>query len=31
MKDFVYFDAYGHLRQFINEQQLAESDNNRTK
>ena len=25
MKYFVYFDAYGHARQFINEQQLAES------
>ena len=28
MKYFVYFDAYGHARQFINEQQLAESYDN---
>jgi hypothetical protein len=28
MKYFVYFDAYGHARQFITEQQLAENYDN---
>ena len=28
MKYFVYFDAYGHVRQFVTEQQLSENYNN---
>ena len=28
MKYFVYFDAYGHARQFVTEQQLSENYNN---
>jgi hypothetical protein len=28
MKYFVYFDAYGHARQFVTEQQLSENYDN---
>ena len=28
MKYFVYFDAYGHAKQFVTEQQLAENYDN---
>jgi hypothetical protein len=30
MKYYVYFDAYGHARQIVTEQQLAEDFNNET-
>ena len=30
MKFFVYFDAYGHARQVISEQELAETYHNQT-